>query len=273
MCTTGHRQNREKTACRSNMCLELSVGGATVSAVTAPVAAGGTRDPARTGRQPRGGARRWHGDEGGGGAAATGTPGRAAGAPGARAARSARSRTRRRTPAGLTPRQRKVLEVIRDWVERFGYPPSVREIGDAVGPDLHLVGAPPAADAGDEGLPAARPEPHPRASTCAARTSSAARRATAAAADVDRGRPRADARPDAGLRPAASADIAAGGPILAEQAVESVFPLPREIVGEGTLFLLNVRRRLDGRGRDHATATGWWCASSRSPRTARSSPR
>jgi len=34
---------------------------------------------------------------------------------------------------GLTPRQRKVLEVIRDWVERFGYPPSVREIGEAVG--------------------------------------------------------------------------------------------------------------------------------------------
>ena len=36
-------------------------------------------------------------------------------------------------------------------------------------------------------------------------------------------------------------DIAAGGPILAEQAVEAVFPLPREVVGEGTLFLLNVR--------------------------------
>ena len=36
-------------------------------------------------------------------------------------------------------------------------------------------------------------------------------------------------------------DIAAGGPILAEQAVQSVFPLPREIVGEGTLFLLNVK--------------------------------
>ena len=36
-------------------------------------------------------------------------------------------------------------------------------------------------------------------------------------------------------------DIAAGGPILAEQAVQSVFPLPREIVGEGALFLLNVR--------------------------------
>src|SRR3712207_3007095 len=34
---------------------------------------------------------------------------------------------------GLTPRQRKVLEVIRDSVERRGYPPTVREIGEAVG--------------------------------------------------------------------------------------------------------------------------------------------
>ena len=34
--------------------------------------------------------------------------------------------------------------------------------------------------------------------------------------------------------------IAAGGPILAEQAVEEVFPLPKQIVGEGTLFLLRV---------------------------------
>jgi repressor LexA len=34
--------------------------------------------------------------------------------------------------------------------------------------------------------------------------------------------------------------IAAGGPVLAEQAIEDVFPLPREIVGEGELFLLKV---------------------------------
>ena len=34
--------------------------------------------------------------------------------------------------------------------------------------------------------------------------------------------------------------IAAGGPILAEQAVEDVFPLPRQIVGDGELFLLRV---------------------------------
>ena len=35
--------------------------------------------------------------------------------------------------------------------------------------------------------------------------------------------------------------IAAGGPILAEQVVEDVFALPRQLVGEGTLFLLEVR--------------------------------
>jgi repressor LexA len=35
--------------------------------------------------------------------------------------------------------------------------------------------------------------------------------------------------------------IAAGGPILAEQRVEDIFALPRQLVGEGTLFLLEVR--------------------------------
>jgi repressor LexA len=35
--------------------------------------------------------------------------------------------------------------------------------------------------------------------------------------------------------------IAAGGPILAEQAVEDVFPLPRQVVGDGQLFLLQVK--------------------------------
>src|SRR4051795_4077746 len=34
---------------------------------------------------------------------------------------------------GLTPRQRRVLSVIRDSVESRGYPPSMREIGVAVG--------------------------------------------------------------------------------------------------------------------------------------------
>ena len=48
-----------------------------------------------------------------------------------------------------------------------------------------------------------------------------------------------DARPQASYVPLVGR-IAAGGPILAEQAVEDVFPLPRQVVGEGTLFLLQV---------------------------------
>ena len=34
--------------------------------------------------------------------------------------------------------------------------------------------------------------------------------------------------------------IAAGGPILAEERIEDVFPLPKQLVGDGTLFLLEV---------------------------------
>src|ERR1700761_4366837 len=39
----------------------------------------------------------------------------------------------RPSEAGLTPRQRTILDVIRASVTTRGYPPSIREIGDAVG--------------------------------------------------------------------------------------------------------------------------------------------
>src|SRR5262245_16859429 len=38
-----------------------------------------------------------------------------------------------RDESGLTARQRRMLEVISDSVQRRGYPPSMREIGEAVG--------------------------------------------------------------------------------------------------------------------------------------------
>ncbi|PQP53482.1 repressor LexA, partial [Mycolicibacterium austroafricanum] len=41
--------------------------------------------------------------------------------------------TRRDRDSGLTERQRTILEVIRASVSTRGYPPSIREIGDAVG--------------------------------------------------------------------------------------------------------------------------------------------
>ena len=48
-----------------------------------------------------------------------------------------------------------------------------------------------------------------------------------------------DSRPEAIYVPWVGR-IAAGGPILAEERVEDVFPLPKQLVGDGTLFLLEV---------------------------------
>mgnify|MGYP003414314201 CR=1 FL=1 len=48
-----------------------------------------------------------------------------------------------------------------------------------------------------------------------------------------------DQRPEATYVPVLG-QIAAGVPITAEEVVEDVFPLPRQIVGEGSLFLLKV---------------------------------
>ncbi len=147
-------------------------------------------------------------------------------------------------PASLTPRQRKVLEVIRDWVERFGYPPSVREIGDAVG--LTSTSSVHHQLRTLERKGYLRRDPHrTRAVDVRGPDDPAGNEvdeAGGAAADVgtDASAGPLPRRPEPAFVPLLG-DIAAGGPILAEQAVQSVFPLPREIVGEGELFLLNVR--------------------------------
>ena len=135
--------------------------------------------------------------------------------------------------AGLTPRQRKVLEVIRDSVERRGYPPTVREIGEAVGLTSTSSVSHQLAMLQKKGFLRRDPS-RPRAvdvrlpgevsSTSAERDDEAAERA---------------ARPAPAYVPVIGR-IAAGGPVLAEQAVEDVFPLPRELVGGGTLFMLKV---------------------------------
>jgi repressor LexA len=137
-----------------------------------------------------------------------------------------------REPAGLTPRQRKVLEVIRDWVERFGYPPSVREIGDAVG--LTSTSSVHHQLRTLERKGYLRRDPNRTRAVDVRGPEEATGDETAVSAESGEPRPAPAFVPLIG-------NIAAGGPILAEQAVESVFPLPREIVGEGTLFLLNVR--------------------------------
>ncbi len=133
--------------------------------------------------------------------------------------------------AGLTPRQRKVLEVIRAAVQERGYPPSVREIGEAVGLTSTSSVAHQLRTLQDKGF--LRRDPHrPRALDVRNSDPQPAVRAVEVEDDLD-------ARPTPIYVPVIGR-IAAGGPILAEQAVEDVFPLPRELVGEGTVFLLRV---------------------------------
>lgn len=128
---------------------------------------------------------------------------------------------------GLTARQRRILAIIAEAVAARGYPPSIREIGESVGlasPSsvAHQLNALERKGfiRRDPRLPRAmevlQPEPRP-----------------ALALPEDAGTVEPAYVPVLGR-------IAAGGPILAEQSVEAVFPLPRELVGDGQLFLLRV---------------------------------
>ena len=127
----------------------------------------------------------------------------------------------------LTMRQRRVLQVIRNAIRDRGYPPSMREIGEKAGlasPSsvAHQLGVLETHGyiRRDPNRPRALEILDPELET----------------ADVtDSG----DERPEPSFVPVVG-QIAAGGPILAEEAVEEVFPLPRHIVGDGTLFLLRV---------------------------------
>lgn len=132
--------------------------------------------------------------------------------------------------AGLTQRQRAILEAIRSCVEQRGYPPSVREIGEGVGLTSPSSVAHQLATL--ERLGYLRRDPNRPRALVVADPAEVAPAIGAQATD-----------------PAASANlvhvpllgrIAAGGPILAEQHVEEVFPLPRDLVGQGELFMLKV---------------------------------
>jgi len=126
---------------------------------------------------------------------------------------------------GLTMRQRQILLMIRDSLAERGYPPSIREIAEHAG----LASSSSAAHQLKvlEGKGFLRRDPNrPRALEVSLPLSMQA----------------ADAIDDASaVSVPILGRIAAGGPILAEQHVEDVFTLPRQIVGDGTLFLLEVK--------------------------------
>lgn len=126
-------------------------------------------------------------------------------------------------PADLTARQRAILEMIHAHVEEHDYPPSVREIGDAVG---------------------LRSTSSVHAQLATLETKGYLRRDPTKPRALELGR---DPQTALDVRPATVrnvplvGEIAAGGPILAEERVEAVYPLPRDLVGDGSLFLLRIR--------------------------------
>ena len=130
---------------------------------------------------------------------------------------------------GLTPRQRKVLEFIRESVERRGFPPTIREIGDAVGLASTSSVSYQLVALQKKGF-LRRDATKPRAVDV--------RLPSEMPGGLDSGQLHSQF-PEPRYVPVLGR-IAAGGPILAEQAVEDVFPLPKELVGEGTLFMLKV---------------------------------
>jgi repressor LexA len=123
--------------------------------------------------------------------------------------------------SNLTAVQQRIIEVIRDSMQARNYAPSMREIGEAVGLSstasvshqlnkLELLGY------------ISRDPRRPRTIDLLGEDS-----------------PGEILRPDAAIVPLVGR-IAAGIPITADQNVEDVFTLPRQLVGQGELFLLKV---------------------------------
>lgn len=136
----------------------------------------------------------------------------------------------------LSARQRRILEIIADSIEERGYPPSIREIGTAVG-----LASPSSVAHQLRALEAKgylRRDPHlPRAMEVITETSRAQGTSASTAKSEQHGSDLDVSR--VSMVPVVGR-IAAGGPILAEQAVETVFPLPTDVVGQGELFVLKV---------------------------------
>jgi repressor LexA len=125
--------------------------------------------------------------------------------------------------AALTARQREILNVISTSMQERGYPPSVREIGEAVGLNSpstvhnHLATL--------QKLGFIRRDPtKPRAIEVRFDTNS----------EVAMERRPSRHVPLIG-------DVAAGTGLLAQQNVEDLIPLPTDFTGEGELFMLRVR--------------------------------
>ena len=134
-----------------------------------------------------------------------------------------------------------MLAHIKDAIEKRGYPPSMREIGEAVGLTSSSSVAHQLKVLEEKGFLKRDPN-RPRALEVFLPEVMAARRSLGSAEESAHRRDRHRRRRSRRRRTSPLLGrIAAGGPILAEENLEEVFPLPKTLVGEGQLFLLEVR--------------------------------
>jgi repressor LexA len=131
----------------------------------------------------------------------------------------------------LTARQRSIVQVIEDSIQRYGYAPTLREIGEAVG----------LASTSSVSHQLSRLEQK----GCLSRGAGRPRTAVVLPMADPAMEPDADhASGDIGGQRVARVPlvgrIAAGGPILADESIEDIIPLPRQLVGEGNLIMLRV---------------------------------
>ncbi|MFM9096188.1 MAG: transcriptional repressor LexA [Actinomycetes bacterium] len=133
---------------------------------------------------------------------------------------------------GLTERQRKILNVIQDAVKDRGFPPTVREIADLVGLASPASVAHQLSALERKGFIKRDPN-SPRAIDLTLPNKSGV------AIDGLVGGIDGEQTPEAAFVPLVGR-IAAGGPILAEESIEAIYPLPKELVGNGELFMLEV---------------------------------
>ena len=147
-----------------------------------------------------------------------------------------------KTKGNLSSRQRRILEVIKDSTVLRGYPPSIREIADAVGLQSTSSVSYQLKQLEEKGF-LRREDNKPRAFDVRGYEDHAN---PGPATPVSRKQPKPTPAPISDDRPAATyvpvvGQIAAGNPILAEQNIEAQFPLPAELVGTSEeLFLLQV---------------------------------
>ncbi|MBE9372948.1 transcriptional repressor LexA [Saccharopolyspora sp. HNM0983] len=123
----------------------------------------------------------------------------------------------------LPERQQRILSVIRDWVVRYGYPPSTREIGRSVGLRSTSSVSKHLSSLEDKGF---------------------LRRSASMSRPIDVRVFLQEPQAEAAEKPVAVpvvGDIAAGSPILAEEHLDDVLEVPAEFAGRGTVFALRVR--------------------------------